>query len=113
MIGEYGKTAVRPRKMLRKILLSLIAVLIVLIVVRVIAGSGPLTLFPVARIEIFGAAYIGKQKVLALAGLEPHTSILSFNTHRAKRSLLGDQRVSGVEIVKLFPDTVKIYVVEK
>jgi hypothetical protein len=45
--------------------------------------------------------------------LDARKSILTFNKAQAKRFLLGDARVSGVEIVKLLPDTLRVYVVEK
>jgi hypothetical protein len=113
MIGEYGKSAVKPRKVLRKVLLGLITLLVLLIVGKSIAGSGSLALFPVSRVQIFGTTYISKREVLELMRLDARKSILAFNKAQARRSLLGDARVSGVEIVKLFPDTLRIYVVEK
>jgi hypothetical protein len=113
MIGEYGKSTVRPRKVLRKILLGLITVLLLLIIVKSLAGSGSLVLFPISRVQIFGTTCVSKREVLELIRLDARKSILSFNKAQARRSLLEDARVSGVEIVKLFPDTLRIYVVEK
>jgi hypothetical protein len=113
MIGEYGKSTVRPRKVLRKILLGLITLLVLLIIVKSIAGSGSLVLFPISRVQIFGTTHVSKREVLELIRLDARKSILTFNKAQAKRSLLGDARVSGVEIVKLYPDTLRVYVAEK
>ena len=113
MIGEYGKSAVKPRKILRKVLLGLVTLLALLIVGKSIAGSGSLVLFPISRVQIFGTSNVSKREILELMRLDARKSILAFNKAQARRSLLGDARVSGAEIVKLFPDTLRVYVVEK
>jgi hypothetical protein len=113
MISEYGKSTVKPRKILRKVLLGLITLLVLLIIGKSIAGSGSLVLFPISRIQIFGTSYVSKREILELMRLDARKSIITFNKAQARRSLLGDVRVSGVEIVKLFPDTLRVYVVEK
>jgi hypothetical protein len=118
MIGEYGKSTVRQRKInrrvaLRRVMLALIVLCVAAIGIRAGAGFDSFVLFPVGRVEVYGNGFVTKTEVLRLIGLDANRSILTFRRGRARKRLLADKRVQGAEIVKLLPDTLRVYVVEK
>jgi cell division septal protein FtsQ len=116
MIGEYGKSTVRQRKInrrvaLRRVMLALIVLCVAAIGIRAGAGFDSFVLFPVGRVEVYGNGFVTKTEVLRLIGLDANRSILTFRRGRARKRLLADKRVQGAEIVKLLPDTLRVYVV--
>ena len=118
MIGEYGKSTVRQRKInrsvvLRRVLLALIVLCVAAIGIKAGTGFDSFALFPVGRVEVYGNGFVTKTEVLRLIGLDANRSILTFSRGRARKRLLADRRVQGAEIVKLLPDTLRVYVVEK
>ena len=112
-VEEYTKGPIRSKKLLRLVLCLFISILVMLLIVRVLSGLHKMVILPVRKVQIYGTQYAKNSQILKAANLDAVKSLILFNKVKAKASLLKDKRIKGVEIVKLYPDTLKIYVVEK
>jgi hypothetical protein len=112
-IEEYTKSPIRSKKIIRLVLVVFISILTMLLAVRMLSGIQSLVILPVKKVQIYGTEYVENSRILEAVKLNAVRSLLSFNKMRAKASLLKDRRIKGVEIAKLYPDTLKIYVIEK
>lgn len=113
MIEEYRKNEVRSKKIIRIILASCIVILVLLLLIKMISGIRKAVILPIKRVQIYGNTYIQNNEIVKIIDLDTGSSILFFNRKRAKLSLLQDKRISGIEIVKEYPDTLRIYIAEK
>lgn len=113
MIDEYEKTEVRSRKIIRVILVFCIGALILLLMIKILGGSTKTAVLPIRKVQVFGNSYVKNDELLQMINLDTHRSLLFFNKKAVKITLLSDRRISGVEILKVYPDTLKIYVAEK
>jgi hypothetical protein len=113
MIDGYGKSEVRYRKVIRIILVMCIGVLILLLGIKILGSSAKTAVLPIKKVQIFGNTYTRSDELLRMINLDTSRSLLFFNNKAAKIMLLSDRRISGVEIVKVYPDMLKIYVAEK
>jgi len=113
MIKEYGKDEVRSRRVLRGTLIAIIGILLVLILIKFAPLAQRMVILPIRKVQIYGNQYVTKREIVQLMGIDVSTSILTFSKRSAKESLLGDRRISYVEMAKLYPDTLKVYVREK
>ncbi len=111
MIEEYDGRQIRSRKIFRVVLVPFIGVLLLMLLVRIVPGIS-LRVLPVERVLISGVRYMDRGEIVSSIGLESK-SLLFFNPRRARKILLLDERVEKVEMAKLYPDTVKIHMVEK
>ncbi len=112
-IEEYTKASIRPKKIIRLVLVVFISILVMMLAVRVVSGLQKLVILPVKKVQIYGTQYVENSRILEALKLDAVRSLISVNKMRAKASLLKDKRIKGVEIAKIYPDTLKIYVMEK
>ena len=112
-IEEYTKGPIRPKKIIRLVLVVFISILVIMLAVRVLSGLQKPVILPVRKVQIYGTRYVKNSQILEAVKLDAVKSLISFNKMRAKASLLKDKRIKGVEIAKIYPDTLKIYIVEK
>jgi hypothetical protein len=113
MINGYRKTEIRSRRVVKIILIPLIGVLILLVILRFMGGVEGVTVLPVKEVQIYGNSYINSTELLKMMKVESNRSLLFFNKRSAKLRLLGDKRISGAELLKVWPHTLKVYVAEK
>jgi len=113
MIEEYRNSEARSKRIVRLILGMSIGMLVVLLAVKLISGMEKKVFLPIRRVQLYGNTYIGSRDILKMMHVDTDRSIVFFSTKDAKAQLLADGRISGVEIVKIFPDTLKVYVGEK
>jgi len=113
MIEGYGRDEIRQRKIVRRILIVTIFLLIAMIGVKVIDGLQVFTIFPVKKVQINGTHFVKNKEIVGLMGLTTATSLISLSKKRARDALLEDKRIKRVVIVKLYPDTVRIWIEEK
>lgn len=112
-IEGYTKGPIRSKKIIRLVLVVFISILVMMLAVRVMSGLQKLVILPVRKVQIYGTRYVKNNRILEAVKLDAVKSLISFNKMRAKASLLKDKRIKGVEIAKIYPDTLKIYIVEK
>ena len=112
-LEDYTKGPARSRKIIRLVLVVFISVMILLLAVRLISGLRKLVILPVKKVQIYGTEFVNNSQILKTMNLDEARSIFSFNKTKAKAALLKDKRIKGVEIAKIYPDTLKIYVAEK
>jgi hypothetical protein len=112
---EFERGAVRPRKIFRSILLAGIFIMIVLILLK-IAPLNPRPLpgmAPVRTIQVSGTGMVEKREIVQMLGPGVSGSLLLFSVKKAESSLLSDARITQVEMAKLYPDTLRVWVREK
>ncbi len=113
MIEESRKDTLRSRKVVRFILVLLISMLIALVLVRMGIGVRVATILPIERVQIFGNSSVTNGEIARLIGLDSEHSLLFFSRERAMRLLRQDARIERVEVVKVYPDTLRIFIAEK
>jgi len=113
MIEEYKKDVAGHRKVGKRILIALIFLLIILITVRLIAGLDSEVIFPVKQVQIYGTYYVQNKEIIHEMGLHPTTSLITFNKKKAMASIIDDQRIVKVAMVRLYPGTIRVYIKEK
>jgi len=107
------KDSVRTKRFVRPILIALITMLAVMMLLRVGLEITGQAILPVKKVQIFGNRFMSNPEILSLLGLESGTSILFLNLETAKMRLRNDNRVRVVQMVKVYPDTVKVHIREK
>ncbi|MCK4923373.1 MAG: FtsQ-type POTRA domain-containing protein [Spirochaetes bacterium] len=113
MIRLYEKNPVRTRRGVRVILISLISVLVAMMFLRVGLEVTGQAILPVKAVQIFGNRFISNREVLSLLGLKSGTSMIFLNLETAKERLMSDSRVRVVQMVKVYPDTLRVHIREK
>ncbi|MCK5569801.1 MAG: FtsQ-type POTRA domain-containing protein, partial [Spirochaetes bacterium] len=113
IIEGYEKNNVRLKKAIRTVLISFIVILIMLLVVGIVVRIQKMVLLPIKEVRVYGTGYIKNSEILNAINLDAYRSILSFSKKRAKASILQDKRITGIEIAKVYPDTLRIYIAEK
>ncbi|MGQ9614814.1 MAG: cell division protein FtsQ/DivIB [Spirochaetota bacterium] len=113
MIEESRKYTLRTKKVVRLALTTLICVLIVLVVMRVWSGRGSMSIFPIKQVQIFGNNSLTKGEIAGMIGLETGDSLLFFSRKHAMEQMRRDARIRNVEIVKIYPDILRIFLTEK
>jgi hypothetical protein len=113
MIEEYRNSEARSKRIMRIILGLSIGMLVMLLAVKLISDMEKMVLLPIRRVQLYGNTYIASRDILKMMHVDTDRSIMFFSSKTAKAQLLSDGRISGVEIVKIFPDTLKVYVGEK
>jgi cell division septal protein FtsQ len=113
MIEEYRNSETKSKKIVRIILGLCIGMLVVLLGIKLISSMEKTVLFPIRRVQLYGNTYIASKEIMKIMHVDTDRSILFYNNKTAKEKLLLDGRISGVEIVKIFPETLKVYVGEK
>jgi hypothetical protein len=112
-LEDYTKGPLRSRKIIRFVLIMLISGMILLLVIRLLSGLHKLVILPVKKVQIYGTEFVDNNRILEAVKLDAARSIFSINKMRAKSALLKDKRIKGVEIAKIYPDTLKIYIAEE
>lgn len=113
MIEGYSKGEVRPRRVFKLILIPSISILILMLLIKVSYRIDKSNILPIKKVQISGNSLVSNREVLKIIELENESSILFFSKNRAKKLLLEDQRVKVVEMVKIYPDTLRIHLVEE
>jgi hypothetical protein len=111
--SNHGRGEEPQKRVFRIFLIVIILVLSFLIVVKLKAVMGNLVAVPVKRVQIYGTTLIQDKEILKGIGLENEVSLLFFNKKTARQKLLLDNRISMVEMAKIYPDTLRVYVAEK
>ncbi|MFW6137576.1 MAG: cell division protein FtsQ/DivIB [Spirochaetota bacterium] len=113
MIDEYSRGYLRSRKVLRIVLITGICILLFLLLLKVDTGIMDKIVFPVQKVQVYGNSEVSTSSIITSISLDTSSSLLFFDKKKAARALLQDQRIRKVEMVKIFPDTLRIYVAEK
>jgi hypothetical protein len=113
MIGSFEKNPVRTRRFVRVILISLISVLVAMMLLRVGLEVKGQAILPVKAVQIFGNRFISNREILSLMSLKSGTSMIFLNLEAAKERLRSDSRVRVVQMVKVYPDTLRVHIREK
>lgn len=113
MIEGYRKSEIRSKRTIRVILVFCVGILIILLFIKIFSGIKKSTILPIKQVEIYGNQYINTSEIVKRMNLDVDRSILFFSNRSAKLLLLEDRRISGIELVKVYPDILKIYVAEK
>jgi cell division protein FtsQ len=88
----------------------------VLLVIGVLAGCTALyrsPLFAVKRVEVVGAAHVGADRVRTLAAVSEDVTLIRFPAEEVARRVAKDPWVASVTVSRLFPDGMRIRVVER
>ena len=107
------KNSVRSKGAIRLILIVLITILMAMMLLKVGLEITGQAILPIKTVQIFGNRYMSKREILSLLDLKSGTSIIFFNLETAKERLRSDNRVRVVQMVKVYPDTVKVHIREK
>ena len=107
------KDTVRSKRIIRFILIALISMLVVMMLLKIGLDITGQAILPVKKVQIFGNRFMSNREILSLLDLKSGTSILFLNLETAKERLRSDNRVKVVQMVKVYPDTVKVHVREK
>jgi len=115
---EYGGSELQHRriarqKFVKRALLTVIALLLVLLFFKLGTILRSAAIFPIRQVYIYGNSVLSSGEVARAADLEAYRSMLAFSRRKAAAALLRDRRITGVQILKIFPETLKIYVIEK
>jgi len=113
VIEEYRKVRFRSRKIIRAILIFGITIMTFLLVLRIIPEVSRRILFPIKKVEILGLDCITREDVLRILELDTGTSLLLCNRKKIEKLLQQDPRIKNVELLKVYPDRLKIYIQEK
>ena len=113
MIDEYKKDYLKGKRIVKRIFLVLIFISLLLIGIKLLKEIGGVVLFPVKQVIVYGNRYVGSKDVIKLLGIGPTTSILNINRSKSSEILREDPRIETAVIVKVYPDTVKVYLKEK
>ncbi len=113
MIEQYRRDIVKAKKILRKILVIIIVVLLIFIVAKIVKDISGVVLFPVKSVQIFGNKYVSSKDIMKIIGIGPSVSLLTLKSEKAEMLLMSDNRIESAVVVKVFPDTLKIYLKEK
>jgi len=111
MIEEYRE--VRSKSGVKILLIVLIVVLLSLVSLKLISNLNKLNLFSVKKVQIYGNLSLKDSSIAKLINLDNNLSLVLFNKKKAIRILESDGRIKKVEIAKIYPDTLRIYIVEK
>ena len=110
---SYEKSTVRTFRVLRLILIPLIIILTAMLILKLGLSVTGKTILPVRTVQITGNRYLSNQEIISLLNLESGTSMLFVNLERAKSAIMQDPRVRRVQMVKVYPDTLRVHVREK
>ncbi|RKX94278.1 MAG: hypothetical protein DRP84_07300 [Spirochaetes bacterium] len=113
MIEEYKKDFIKGKRFVKRIFLILIFISLILIGLKLLKDFGGIALLPVKKVVVYGNNYISSKDVIKLLGLGPTTSILGISRMRAIEELKSDSRIETAVVVKVYPDTIKVYLKEK
>ncbi len=113
MIDQYSKDIVKTKRILRRILIVIIALLMLFIIVKLLRDVGGIILFRVKKVQIFGSNFLNNKGIMKTMGLGPSISLLTFNRKKAETLLMSDMRVESAVVVKAYPDMIKVYIKEK
>ncbi|MFW6181299.1 MAG: cell division protein FtsQ/DivIB [Spirochaetota bacterium] len=112
-VREYDRGADRARRVLRGVLIAGIAVMVLLLVLKLLPEARLQGVLPIRSTQIVGISLVSKGEIVQMLGPGVSGSLLLFNSGRASQSLLSDPRITEAEIVKLYPDTLRVRVREK
>jgi len=110
---QLQKSAVRPKKRVRAVLLALIAVLISLLMLKLGMRAGLSVILPVKKVQIHGTRYVTEGEIIQLLRIDASTSMLFFDREKADDRILLDRRIKRAAVVKMYPDTLRVYISEK
>ena len=113
MIRESSKGEVQNKKLLRGVLIAIIGILVFLVVMRVAPLSHRVVILPIKKVQVYGNDLVTEREIVQAINLDVPSSIFTFNRSKAKQLLLKDLRVSQVDMTKLYPDTLRMYIREK
>jgi hypothetical protein len=103
----------RTRRPVRFLLIAGIGLMAVLLGIRIIPELGVGTVLPIRNIRIFGVRFVSKREIIQRLGVDSARSLVFFHTRAGELELLRDQRVARVEMVKVYPETLKVHILEK
>lgn len=100
---------VRQQRRLRfLIVISIVAVLVIGLVL--IYNS---SLFDIKKVKISGSQHIANKRVLELARIDQQTNLFKLDVDGIKNRLLAESWLKEVSVVKQYPDTLEIKMVER
>jgi len=70
-------------------------------------------ILPVKKLQIYGNRYVMEGEIIRLLKIDASTSILLFDREKAIERILHDRRIRRASVVKMYPDTLRVYISEK
>ncbi|UCB45657.1 MAG: FtsQ-type POTRA domain-containing protein [Spirochaetota bacterium] len=113
MIRESSKGEVQNKKLLRGVLIAIIGILVLLVIIKVVPLSHRVVILPIKKVQVYGNVHVTEKEIVKAINLDVPISIITFNRSKAKQLLLKDFRLSKVDMTKLYPDTLRMYIREK
>lgn len=113
MIKEWSKSEVRSRRVLRGALIAVLCIFLVLILIRVAPLSHRVVILPIRKVQIYGNHHVSKGEIVQRMGIDTSTSILTLSKGSVRNSLFDDKRIDHVEMAKLYPDTLRVFIRER
>jgi cell division protein FtsQ len=105
--APLGPAASAPSK-LDKLLKRLIVIILMILAAEVLWLAGIRPCMPLSVVEVTGIPGIGRDAVLAQAGINGETSYLAVHPREIERALETMYQVDSARVIKRFPDTVRI-----
>jgi cell division septal protein FtsQ len=112
LIGSEKSTA-RGKKRIRVVLLALIVVLFSLLLLRLGMHQGLSVVLPVKKVQINGNRYVSAGEIVRLLHIDTPTSMLLLDRVKAVERIQSDRRIDRAAVAKIYPDTLRIYIMEK
>ncbi|MDR1306435.1 MAG: FtsQ-type POTRA domain-containing protein [Treponema sp.] len=103
-----GRPAVKARSISDKGLKRILALIIVILSGELVWFFGVSPCMPFSRITVSGIPGIEESAVLALAGIEEHSSFMTVNVPAAEQALLALPAVRSARVLKHFPGGIEI-----
>jgi cell division protein FtsQ len=69
--------------------------------------------FRIAEVALAGEREVGREQILSLAGITPHSSLLFLDAARTRARLLANPWIADATVLKLYPDRLRIEIKER
>lgn len=112
MIERFGRTHTVARKPTRVLLLIGIGILLMFVVINLATRVRTFQIFPLRSVVVMGNNILSTEEILTLTGLSADQSLLSIRKSVVLRKLLRDKRIASAEVIKIYPDKLKILLSE-
>lgn len=109
---QAKRESTRPARRRTAIVVAAVAAILVAIVVGIIALMRA-PVFVIANLDVQGADHLTGEEVSHLVSVPEGTTLLSVDAEGIVNSLKRDAWVEGVQVNRLFPDTLQVMVTER
>jgi len=109
----FERSSVRAQRVIRLVLILLICGLTAMLAVKIELSVTGQTILPVRTVQITGNRHLSNKEIISLLHLESGVSLLFMNLEKTESLLMQDARIRRVQMVKVYPDTLRVHVREK